>query len=61
MAREVEVGEPSRVGDPQLAARALGKAAGAPRANVEWFHTLPANMHEEQKDFLAAQLGLSRD
>src|ERR1700759_3404364 len=28
VAREVEVGEPSRVGDPQLAARALGKAAG---------------------------------
>ena len=37
------------------------EAAGAPRANVEWFHTLPDNMHEEQKDFLAAQLGLSRD
>ena len=30
------------------------------RWNVEWFNALPDNMHDEQKDFLAAQLGLVR-
>ncbi len=35
-------------------------AADRRRLNVEWFNALPDNMHDEQKDFLAAQLGLVR-
>jgi ADP-ribose pyrophosphatase YjhB (NUDIX family) len=35
-------------------------AADRTRLNVEWFNALPDNMHDEQKDFLAAQLGLVR-
>ena len=32
----------------------------APPANGEWFQTLPANMHDEQKDFLAAHAPVRR-
>jgi ADP-ribose pyrophosphatase YjhB (NUDIX family) len=32
----------------------------APPAGCEWFQSLPDNMHDEQKDFLAEQLGLGR-
>ena len=35
-------------------------SADRTRLNVEWFNALPDNMHDEQKDFLAAQLGLVR-
>jgi 8-oxo-dGTP pyrophosphatase MutT (NUDIX family) len=31
-----------------------------PPAGCEWFKALPDNMHDEQQDFLAEQLGLGR-
>ena len=34
--------------------------ATPPPAGCEWFKALPHNMHDEQKDFLAARLGLRR-
>lgn len=37
---------------------AEGVAADAPPVNCEWFQALPENMHDEQKDFLAAHVGL---
>jgi hypothetical protein len=35
-------------------------ATDAPPAGCEWFQALPENMHDEQQDFLAEQLGLGR-
>ena len=34
--------------------------AAEPASGCEWFQALPDNMHDEQKDFLAARLALSR-
>ena len=34
--------------------------AAQPPAGCEWFRTLPQNMHDEQKDFLAAHAPISR-
>ena len=31
-----------------------------PPAGCEWFQSLPDNMHDEQKDFLAERLGIGR-
>jgi ADP-ribose pyrophosphatase YjhB (NUDIX family) len=40
-----------------FAARIAGPVAtDPPPANCEWFQALPDNMHDEQKDFLAARL-----
>ena len=44
-----------------FAARIVDReTADTPRAGCEWFRSLPDNMHDEQKDFLAEQLGLGR-
>jgi ADP-ribose pyrophosphatase YjhB (NUDIX family) len=43
-----------------IAFAAHGGEADQPPANCEWFRTLPENMHDEQKDFLAARLALGR-
>jgi ADP-ribose pyrophosphatase YjhB (NUDIX family) len=44
-----------------FAARIVDReTADTPPAGCEWFRSLPDNMHDEQKDFLAEQLGLGR-
>ena len=44
-----------------FAARAVDReTADAAHANVEWFDALPDNMHDEQKDFLAAHAPVRR-